>query len=189
MPRPVGVSDAKRRTDVQRQEAVTSDRRRRLNAKRITDASEAAAAAAAVDQEEASRVRMMNPPARNPQAAWRGRQGVALPTNLSPTMPSSGYVPSPRYANDFNPNITFPHGVPQRSSPVGFGHDLRIPSPAFSAGLNTQYSYSPPAYSSAASHASSLCRGVLPFALTSSLQFNFLCLIAELWHVDRRLVA
>ncbi|KAE8819061.1 putative methionyl-tRNA synthetase [Hordeum vulgare] len=89
-----------------------------------------------------------------------------------------GYVPSPCYSDGdahggLNHNTTFPHGAPQRSSPTGFGHDPRTPSPAFSAGLNTQYSYSPPAYSSAASPASSLCRGVLQFAPASSLQFNY----------------
>ncbi|KAE8819447.1 putative methionyl-tRNA synthetase [Hordeum vulgare] len=89
-----------------------------------------------------------------------------------------GYAHSPGYSNDdahsgFNPNTTFSHGAPQRSSPTGFGHDSRTPSPAFSVGLNTQYNYSPLAYSSAASPAPSMRRGVLPFTPTSSLQFNY----------------
>ncbi|KAE8775715.1 putative methionyl-tRNA synthetase [Hordeum vulgare] len=73
----------------------------------------------------------------------------------------------------FNPNTTLPHGTPQCSSPIGFSHYPRTPSPAFSVGLNTQYIYSPPVYWLAASHVSSLRRGVLPFAPTSSLQFNY----------------
>ncbi|KAE8767397.1 putative methionyl-tRNA synthetase [Hordeum vulgare] len=50
-------------------------------------------------------------------------------------------------------------------------HDPRTPSPAFNAGLNTQYIYLPPTYSSAASPTPSL-RCVLPLAPTSSLHFN-----------------
>ncbi|KAE8774792.1 putative methionyl-tRNA synthetase [Hordeum vulgare] len=152
-------------------EAVTTDQQRRLDAKNIRDAAETAAAA--VDQEEVSRAGMMTPPGRNPHAAWRGLQGVASAT-LSPTMLSWGYVHSPGYSDGdahggFNTNTTFPHGVPQRSSLTGFDHDPRTPSLAFSAGLNTQYSYSQPAYSSAASPAPYLRRGVLPFAPTLSL--------------------
>ncbi|KAE8769992.1 putative methionyl-tRNA synthetase [Hordeum vulgare] len=33
---------------------------------------------------------MMNPPGRNPHDAWRGRQGVASPVNLSTSMPPLG---------------------------------------------------------------------------------------------------
>ncbi|KAE8790513.1 putative methionyl-tRNA synthetase [Hordeum vulgare] len=96
----------------------------------------------AVDQEDASRAGMMNPPSRNPQAAWRGRQGVASLANLSTTMPPSGYVPLPGYSDGdahggFNPNTTFPHGAPQCSSLTGFGHDSHTPSSAFNVGLNT----------------------------------------------------
>ncbi|KAE8784932.1 putative methionyl-tRNA synthetase [Hordeum vulgare] len=120
---------------------------------------------------------MMNPPSRNSQAVWRGLQGVA-PATHSPTMSPSGYAHSHGYSDDdahggFNPNTTFPHGTPQRSSLTGFGPDPRTPTPAFSVGLNTQYSYSPPAYSLAASPPLSMRRGVLPFAPTSSLQFNY----------------
>ncbi|KAE8813034.1 putative methionyl-tRNA synthetase [Hordeum vulgare] len=87
-----------------------------------------------------------------------------------------GYVPSPGYSEGdahggFNPNTTFSHAAPQHSSPTGFGHDPRTPSLAFSAGLNTQYGYSP--LGSEASPASSLRRRVLPFAPTSSLKFNY----------------
>ncbi|KAE8793795.1 putative methionyl-tRNA synthetase [Hordeum vulgare] len=38
---------------------------------------------------------------------------------------------------------------------------------------NTQYSYSSPAYSSTASPTPSVLHGVLPFAPTSPLQFNY----------------
>ncbi|KAE8767595.1 putative methionyl-tRNA synthetase [Hordeum vulgare] len=93
-------------------------------------------------------------------------------------MPPWGYVPSRGYSDGdahggFNTNTTFPHGAPQRSSPTGFGHDPRNPSPAFSAGLNTRYNYSPLVYSSEASPAPPLRRGVLPFTPTSSVQFNY----------------
>ncbi|KAE8766678.1 putative methionyl-tRNA synthetase [Hordeum vulgare] len=139
MPRPTGVSDAEWGTYVQRREAVTTDWRRRLDAKKTRDATEAAAAV--VDEEEVSRAGMMNMRGRNPQAACRGRQGVPSAT-ISPTMPPWGYVPSPGYYDGdahggFNPNTTFPYGTPQRSSPTGFDHDPRTPSPAFSVGLNT----------------------------------------------------
>ncbi|KAE8774458.1 D-2-hydroxyglutarate dehydrogenase, mitochondrial [Hordeum vulgare] len=178
MPRSAGVSDAEWRADVQRPEAVTTDRQRGLDAKRINDTEATVAAAAAmVDQEEVSRAGMMNPPGRNSQAAWRGLQGVA-PATHSSTMSPWGYAHSPGYSDGdvhggFNPNTTFSHGAPQCSSPTGFGHDPRTPSPAFSAGPNTQYNYSPLAYSSVASPAPSMCRGILPFAPTSSLQFNY----------------
>ncbi|KAE8799945.1 hypothetical protein D1007_24565 [Hordeum vulgare] len=173
MPRPAGVSDTEWRADVLRQEAVTTDWWRRLNAKNIRDAAEAAAA---VDQEDASYAGMMNPPGRNPWAAWRGREGIA-PATLSRAMLPSGYVPLPIYSDSnthsgFNPNTTIPHCVPQLSSLTGFSHDPRTPSPAFSTGLNTQYSYSLSAYSSAASPAPSLRRGVLPFVPTLSLQLT-----------------
>ncbi|KAE8809881.1 putative methionyl-tRNA synthetase [Hordeum vulgare] len=93
-------------------------------------------------------------------------------------MPPWGYVPSRCYSDDdahggLNPNTTFPHGAPWRSSHTGFGHDPRTPLLLFSTGLNNQYNYSPLAYLSVASHVSSLRRGVLPFAATSSLQFNY----------------
>ncbi|KAE8779091.1 putative methionyl-tRNA synthetase [Hordeum vulgare] len=120
---------------------------------------------------------MMNPPSHNPQVAWSGLQGVA-PATHSPTMSPWGYMYSRGYSDSdvhggFNPNTTFPHGTPQRSFPTGFGHDPRTPSPAFSVNLNTEYSYSPSTYSSAASRAPSLRRGILPFAPSSSLQFNY----------------
>ncbi|KAE8785680.1 putative methionyl-tRNA synthetase [Hordeum vulgare] len=83
MARPTGVSDTGWRVDVQRREAVTTDRRRRLDAKRVRDAT----ASATVDQEEASRAGMMNPHGHKPQAAWRRRHDVASPANLSPPMP------------------------------------------------------------------------------------------------------
>ncbi|KAE8768822.1 putative methionyl-tRNA synthetase [Hordeum vulgare] len=85
---------------------------------------------------------------------------------------SCGYSDSDAHGG-FNPNTTFLHGAPQHSSPIGFGHDPRTPSPVFNTGLNTYYSYSSPAYSSTASPTPSLRRGVLPFAPTSSLQFNY----------------
>ncbi|KAE8780444.1 hypothetical protein D1007_46410 [Hordeum vulgare] len=50
MPRPAGVSNDEWKADVQHREAVITDRQRRLDAKKIRDAAEAAAAA--VDQEE-----------------------------------------------------------------------------------------------------------------------------------------
>ncbi|KAE8775027.1 hypothetical protein D1007_52524 [Hordeum vulgare] len=52
MPKPTGVSHVEWRVDVQRREAVTTDRRRRLDAKKIRDA--------------ASCTGMMNPPGCNP---------------------------------------------------------------------------------------------------------------------------
>ncbi|KAI4966472.1 hypothetical protein ZWY2020_040835 [Hordeum vulgare] len=108
--------------------------RRRLDAKKTEGPSKAVAAV--VDEEEVSRAGMMNMRGRNPQAACRGRQGVPSAT-ISPTMPPWGYVPSPGYYDGdahggFNPNTTFPYGTPQRSSPTGFDHDPRTPSPAFS---------------------------------------------------------
>ncbi|KAE8821630.1 putative methionyl-tRNA synthetase [Hordeum vulgare] len=120
---------------------------------------------------------MMNPCSRNPEAVWRGCQGVASSANLSPPMPPWGYVPSPGYSDGdahggFNPKTTFLHGAPQHSSLTSLSDDPRTSSPVFSAGHNTQYSYSPSVYSSAALRVSSLCRGVLPFAPSSSLQFN-----------------
>ncbi|KAE8786206.1 hypothetical protein D1007_39991 [Hordeum vulgare] len=84
MARPAGISDAEWRADVQLREAVTTDRRRRLDAKKIMDAT------VTVVDEEVSCTGMMNPPGRNPQAAWRGRQGVASSANLSPLMPPWG---------------------------------------------------------------------------------------------------
>ena len=116
MPRPAGVSDAEWKAEVQRRESVTTDRRRRLNAKKIKDA-------AAVDEEEVSRAGMMNPLDRNQQTTWRGRHGVASPTNLSPLMPPWGYESSPGYSGGdvhggFNPNTTFPQGTPDRKSVV-----------------------------------------------------------------------
>ncbi|KAE8817500.1 putative methionyl-tRNA synthetase [Hordeum vulgare] len=91
-------------------------------------------------------------------------------------MPPWGYAPSLGYSDGdahggFKPNTTFPHGTPQRSSPTGFSHDPRTPSPAFNAGLNTQYNYSPLAYSSALPVAP-LRRGALSFVPSSVLQFN-----------------
>ncbi|KAE8818648.1 putative methionyl-tRNA synthetase [Hordeum vulgare] len=170
MPRPAGISDAEWKAEVQRRESVTTDRRRRLNAKKIKDA-------AAVNEEEVSRAGMMNPRGRRPQAALTGLQGVA-PATLSPTMPPKGYVPSRGYYDGdaqggFNPNTTFPHGAQECSSPIGFSHDPRTPSPTFSVGLNTQYNYLSSVYSSAASPAPSLHRVVLPLAPTPSLQFNY----------------
>ncbi|KAE8814059.1 putative methionyl-tRNA synthetase [Hordeum vulgare] len=69
------------------------------------------------------------------------------------------------------PNTTFPHGAPHRSSPTGLNHDPRTPSLAFNVGLNTQYNYSPSAYSSAASPPSALPRGALSFVPGSAPQF------------------
>ncbi|KAE8816667.1 hypothetical protein D1007_05679 [Hordeum vulgare] len=172
MPRPSGASDAELRAEVARRETVTTDRRRRLDAKKIRDV----AAAATVDQEEASRGGMMNPPGHNPHAAWRGRQGVA-PATLSPTMPPWGYVPSPGYSKgdahgNFNPNTTFPHGAPQRSFPTVSAMTRALPHPAFSTtstpGTTTRRRRTP-----AASPAPSRRRGVLLFASTLSLQFNY----------------
>ncbi|KAE8788126.1 hypothetical protein D1007_37818 [Hordeum vulgare] len=67
--RPSGISDVGVEADVQRREAVTVGRRKRLDARRIRDA---AAVALELDQEEA-RAGMMNPPDCNPQTAWRCR--------------------------------------------------------------------------------------------------------------------
>ncbi|KAE8816307.1 hypothetical protein D1007_06156 [Hordeum vulgare] len=64
MARPVGVSDAEWRAYIQRREAVTANQRRRIDTKRIRDAT----TTVAVDQEEASRAGMMNLPSRNPQS-------------------------------------------------------------------------------------------------------------------------
>ncbi|KAE8784607.1 hypothetical protein D1007_30831 [Hordeum vulgare] len=69
MPRQAGVFGAEWRAKVTRWEAVTTDQHRRLNTKKIRDV----VAAAVVDQEEASRAGMMNPPDCNQQTAWRGR--------------------------------------------------------------------------------------------------------------------
>ncbi|KAE8814511.1 hypothetical protein D1007_08022 [Hordeum vulgare] len=66
MPKPTGVSDVEWSADVQRREAVTTDKWRRLDAKKIRDA------AVAVDQGEASCAGMMNLPDHNLHAAWRG---------------------------------------------------------------------------------------------------------------------
>ncbi|KAE8767283.1 hypothetical protein D1007_61389 [Hordeum vulgare] len=179
MPRSAGVSDAEGRANVQRREAVTIDRRKRLNAKKIRDAEAAATgvSAAAVDQEEVSRAGMMNPPGHNSQDAWRSLQGVA-PATHSTTMSPWGYAHLLRYFDDdlhddINPNTASPHGASLRSIPIGFRHDPCTPSPAFSIGLNTQYSYSSSAYSSAALPAPSMRCGILPFAPTLSLQFDY----------------
>ena len=120
--KPSGVSNAEWRAEVQRREAVTTDRRNRLNAKK-------AKAAAAVEQAEASRAGMMNPPGHGPQATW-GSQCVA--GQLLPPPPPWGYAPSPSYSDGdthgrFNPNITFPHGAPPRASPSGLNPDQRTP--------------------------------------------------------------
>ncbi|KAE8805386.1 Malonyl-coenzymeanthocyanin 3-O-glucoside-6''-O-malonyltransferase [Hordeum vulgare] len=88
---------------------------------------------------------MMNPPGHYERAAWGSQQSVASPANFSPPLPpSSGYAPAPGYSDGdvhdcFNPNITFPHGAPQRSSPSGFNPGPRTPSPVFNAGLNTRH--------------------------------------------------
>ncbi|KAE8776744.1 putative methionyl-tRNA synthetase [Hordeum vulgare] len=71
----------------------------------------------------------------------------------------------------FNPNTTFLHDAPQRSSPTGFINGLRTPSPMFNADLNTEYSYSPLTYSSA-SRVPPLHRGAVPFMPYSVLQFT-----------------
>ncbi|KAE8809388.1 hypothetical protein D1007_14067 [Hordeum vulgare] len=65
MARPIGISDTEWWANVSGREAVTTDRRRRLYAKRARYA----AAATAVNQEEASRAGMMSSLGRNPQAA------------------------------------------------------------------------------------------------------------------------
>ena len=76
-----------------------------------------------------------------------------------------GYSSSPDYADDdaldgFNPNNTFLHCSAPRAPSVFISPDSRTPF-AFTAGLNTQYGYSP-TYSS--SPAPTLHRGPLPFA-------------------------
>ncbi|KAE8771385.1 putative methionyl-tRNA synthetase [Hordeum vulgare] len=124
MARPAGMSDAEWRADVQRREAVRTDRWRRLDAKRVSDAM----ASAAIDQGEASRAGMMNLPGHRPQAAWSHQQSVASLANLSLPLPPSGYTPSPPYSDGdahggFNTNTTFPHGAPQCSFVTGFSHD------------------------------------------------------------------
>ncbi|KAE8820667.1 putative methionyl-tRNA synthetase [Hordeum vulgare] len=136
MARPPGVSNAEWRADVQHWQAGTVDRRNRLIAKRARDA------AAMAGQGEASRTGMMNPPGHYPQAVVGCQQSAASPTNLSPSMLPWGYVPLHAYSDSdahggFNLNITFMHGAPQCSSPSGFNHDPRTPSPAFNADLNT----------------------------------------------------
>ncbi|KAE8795578.1 putative methionyl-tRNA synthetase [Hordeum vulgare] len=174
MARPSDVSNAVWNADVQRREAVTTDRRNRLIAKKARDMT----AAAVADQGEVPRAGMMDPPNHYPQAVWGSQQRVTSSTNFSLSLPPSwGYTPSPGYSNGdalggFNPNITFPHGTPQRSSPSGFNPDPRTPSPAFNIGLNTKYSYSPSAYPSA-SHVSPLHRGALPFVPGLAPQFSY----------------
>ncbi|KAE8812764.1 hypothetical protein D1007_10092 [Hordeum vulgare] len=141
MARLPSISDIEWGADVQHREAVTADRQRRLDARRIRDAAAAATAALELDQEEA-RAGMMNLPGLNPQAAWRCRQGASVA--LSPMMPPWGYMSSPGYSDGdahggFNPNTAF------RSFPTGFGHNPHTPSPSFSVGIITWCSYSPPA--------------------------------------------
>ena len=105
--KPPGMTNADWRVEVQRQEAVTVDRRNRALAKKARDnAARATAGAAAADQAEAeaSRAGMMNPPGNHaPYAPW-GQQGVG-----SPSPQPWGCTPSPGYANGdahggFNPN-------------------------------------------------------------------------------------
>ncbi|KAE8767398.1 hypothetical protein D1007_61249 [Hordeum vulgare] len=62
MPKPAGILDAEWRADVQHREAVTTDRRRSLDSKKIRDT----VAAVAVHQEEVSHAGMMNPPGFHP---------------------------------------------------------------------------------------------------------------------------
>ncbi|KAE8787590.1 putative methionyl-tRNA synthetase [Hordeum vulgare] len=123
--------------DVQRWEVVKTDRQNRLNAKKDMDA------AAAAEQGEAPRASIMNLLGHYTQAAWKSQQSVVLPANFSLPLLPSGYTPSPGYSDGnvhgcFNPNITFSHGAPQRSSPSDINPDPRTPSPAFNAGFNTQ---------------------------------------------------
>nr|XP_040252105.1 mucin-1-like [Aegilops tauschii subsp. strangulata] len=111
MARPPGLSNAEWKANVERREAVITDR-----------------------------------PHSAPKPRGESQQSVASPANYSP--PLWGYAASRDYADGdahggSNSNITFPLGTPPRASPSGFNHNPRIPSPAFAAGLSTQYNYSP----------------------------------------------
>ncbi|KAE8781712.1 Malonyl-coenzymeanthocyanin 3-O-glucoside-6''-O-malonyltransferase [Hordeum vulgare] len=128
----MGISDAQWRADVQCREAVTTVQWIKLDAKRVRDAT----IVATIDRAEASQAGIMNPPGRNPHAVWSHQ------ANLSPTMSPWGYAPSRGYSDGdahggYNPNTTFLHGMMHLSSPTGFSHDQRTPSPAFNASLNT----------------------------------------------------
>ncbi|XP_020162209.1 uncharacterized protein [Aegilops tauschii subsp. strangulata] len=149
------MSNADWKAEVRRREVVTTDRRNRLNAKRARHR------AAAVEQVEASRAGMMNPPGGHaPQAAW-SQQSVRSPAIFLSLPQPWGCAPSPGYTGDdahggFNPNITFPHG--HRASPSSLNPDQRTHSPAFT---DVQYPRTPP-----------LCRGALHFSQASSLHFS-----------------
>nr|XP_045086383.1 proline-rich protein 36-like [Aegilops tauschii subsp. strangulata] len=137
--KPPGMTNADWRVEVQRREAITTDRRNRALAKKARDnaahaAAGAAATAASADQAEAEATRagMMNPPGNHaPYAPW-GQQGVGSPT-LQPWR-SPGYADGDVHGG-FNPNVTFPHGHPAQ----------RTPSPAFTGVQYPPYNYSPPA--------------------------------------------
>ncbi|XBH70195.1 hypothetical protein VPH35_097910 [Triticum aestivum] len=165
--KPPDMSNTDWRAEVQRREAVTTDRRNRTNAKKARDRAALAATAVAeqaersAEQAEAARAGMMNPPGgHGPYASW-SQQSVGSPSGFSSSPQPWGCRPSPGYADGdahdgFNPNITFPHGHPAQ----------RMPSPAFAGVQYLPYTYSPPAY--AASPTPPLRRGALLFSQASS---------------------
>nr|XP_020174313.1 actin cytoskeleton-regulatory complex protein PAN1-like [Aegilops tauschii subsp. strangulata] len=145
--KPPDMSNADWRAEVQRREAVTTDRRNRANAKKARDSAALAAAAAAdqaersAEQAEAARLGMMNPSGGHAQyAPWSYADGGAH--------------------GGFNPNITFPHGHPAQ----------RTPSPTFAGVQYPPYNYSPPAYAS--SPTLPFRRGALPFSQASTLHLG-----------------
>ncbi|XP_048565776.1 uncharacterized protein LOC125545785 [Triticum urartu] len=143
--KPPGMSSAEWRVEVQRRDAVTTDRRNRAIAKKARDnAARAAASSSSVDH-----AGMMNPSAvSHAQYAPWGQQGVGSPWGSS----SPGYADGDAHGG-FNPNVTFPHGHPA----------TRTPSPAFVGVQYPPYNYSPPA-AYASTPTPHLRRGPLPFS-------------------------
>ncbi|XP_073362479.1 uncharacterized protein [Aegilops tauschii subsp. strangulata] len=144
------MSNADWRAEVQRREAVTTDRRNGANAKKARDSAARLAAAAAAEQAE-----------RSAEQAEAARQSVGSLAGFSSSPQPWGCTPSPGYTDGdapggFNPNVTFPHGHPAR----------RTPSPAFAGVQYPLYTYSPPAYAS--SPTPPLRRGALPFSQAST---------------------
>ncbi|KAI5014703.1 hypothetical protein ZWY2020_056093 [Hordeum vulgare] len=146
-----GLHECVVKVDVDRQEAVTADRRNRLIMKRATDA--------VTEQERPIFPSQQEGPF--PQDAWGSHQSVASLANFSSPnfpLPAWGYAPSlPEYADGdaldgFNLNSIF----------------LRTPS-AFTVGHNAHYGYSP-TYLGLSTM--SLRRGPLPFASSSTPQFS-----------------
>lgn len=155
------MTNAEWKADVERQEAVTADRRNRAKKAREKAAYVAAAVAAerVAEQAEVARAAMANPPDGHPYAAW-SQQSVGSPAGFS-SSPHPWSTLLPGYADGdahggFNPNITFPHG--RRSQ--------RTPSPAFAGLQYPPYTYSPPDY--AASPTPPLRRGLYSQASSMS---------------------